>query len=264
MKSKIGFAVCVCVVSVMLCSPGGFLGSLCWADPVYSEPVGAIKIQLHDNSLNHLCIPLVADDMRLNETADTIVCVGEMLRQNLEGDTDSDYAAKLKRVYEPYPFYETVYLYYNSSDTEDTLNYKWLNESDAISTMTLSHTEGYYIERPDVADTYIDVVITGWVNMNDTESIQIAAGTNLICWPYPTTIGVSNSAFIQSEDGPSGGDEVKRYKAGVGGFDSAVYSGTDWVPSTLVFDPEDGFFYVADQMGSGLTWIPQRPYDTTP
>ena len=68
------------IVSALLCLLSSIMCLTSRADPVYTEPVGAVKIEVIAGDYTQVNIPLIVDEMSLNDLSDTIVCVGEMLR----------------------------------------------------------------------------------------------------------------------------------------------------------------------------------------
>jgi hypothetical protein len=147
------------------------------AEPVYTESAGAIKVEI-DEQYTMIKVPLVVSDYSLNNTDDT-VSVGEMLRQNLYGSISSDSACQVHRAIDSVPNWDIGYLYDSEGDTP-SLDGKWLNVTDdLISTMTMSSMEGYWLYSPDTSTTLYPVM-TGWVNMSDTESILLVEDYNVL------------------------------------------------------------------------------------
>jgi hypothetical protein len=227
----------------------------------YSNPVGFVKLSLV-NGYAMVTVPMLADDMALNDDDPAVTCIGEMLGENLTGSTNPTTAA-------------TIYKYtgagFESAWLVDfpgnPLDGKWMGAT-GPSTMITDGQTGYYVQNSGVADA----VILGDVNVADTTDISLVAGYNLIAYPYPVTLAVNGGNFVSLTDGATGStnpttaDTVYKYTGA--GFESAWlvdFPGNplhdNWMgatgPSTMSLDPGVGFYYMAL---NPFTWTVERPF----
>jgi hypothetical protein len=240
----------------------------------YSNPVGFVKVDMVEDAYVIIGIPMVVEDYALNDADDSVACAGEMLAENLNGGTSSTNAPNIYR-YTGAGF-ESAFLF--GGIPGHPLDGKWITGG-GPSSMVLDSKTGYYLERQaaDGGNPTDQAVILGDVEVGDSIDITIPVDYSMVAYPYPVDCPVndaSDSVFVRLSDGATGGTSTTNadvvYKYTGAGFTSAFLFGgipghpldglwiTGGGPSTISFDPGEGFYYEAQ---AGFTWTVQRPFD---
>jgi len=235
----------------------------------YSDPVGFVKLDLNEDAYNMIAIPLLGD-YALNDTDPNSACVGEMLAENLNGGPDA-YNAPNIYLYTGSGFLSAFL--FDVGVPAHPLHRKWVDAG--ISTKVLDGKSGYYLERQsgDGGAAIEKAVILGDVEVAATVTLNLAAGYNLITYPYPIDVMVNDPEFCHLADGGTGGSDAyvgdNVYKYTGAGFLSAFLFDVGvpahplhdkWVDagaSTLTFYVGEGFFYEAQ---NAFSWVVAKPY----
>jgi hypothetical protein len=229
----------------------------------YSSPGGFVKLRLV-NGYAMIAIPLLVEDMALNDFNPATTCVGEMLAENLTGTTSALTAPAI--YWYTGDGFESAFLF--GGIWGHPLDRQWIGPA-GPSLKVLDCKTGYYFKN----NAIVEAVILGEDNVDDTTDIVLVAGYNLIAYPYLATLTLNGGNFISAADGATNStsaitaDNVYRYTGA--GFESAFLFGgipghpldDMWIgpagPSTMSIDPGVGFYYLAQ---NPFTWTITRPF----
>ena len=229
----------------------------------YSNPVGFIKDTMTGSGAwSMISVPMGLDDYALNDTDPAVTCAGEMISENLVGNSNSTLAPQIWKY--AGGSWESAFLF--GGIPGHPLDGLWV--AAGPSTMVLDPTIGVYLKNP---GTTADAVILGDVPVADTVDVILDTGWSMRTFPYPVTVGVNDGNFVNIADGATANsnstlaDQVWKY---TGTWESAFLFGgipghpldDMWVaagPSTMTLDPGQAFYYLAR---TGFTWTVERPF----
>jgi len=254
----LGLAV---VMAVALIQAGSWIRPTSSAVAAYSDPVGFVKVDLKRDAYTMISIPVNVEDMSMNDTDDSVACVGEMLSDVLTGGGDPLTSPNL----------------YNFDLSTGGFDIIWLHssgvwaEGGGLTTRTLTDTNGYWIFRLADADADpVQAVILGDVAVADTIPVTIVAGYNMICYPYPVAKLIDTTNFPSIAEGATGGgdpltsDNIYLYDQATLGFKIIwLHSSDVWAEgggvTTSVVGVAEGLYYNR-YAGGTFTWDCDRPY----
>ena len=261
-KTKLMLALGLAVVmAVALIQAGSWIRPTSNAVAAYSDPVGFVKIDLKRDAYTMISIPVNVEDMGMNDTDDSVACVGEMLAEVLTGGGDPLTSPNLYNYNQSTGGYDIVWLH--SSGV-------WA-EGSGLSARVLSDTNGYWIRRlADVDSDPVQAVILGDVAVADTIPVTIIAGLNMICYPYPVAKLIDTTNFPSIAEGATAGgdpltsDNIYLYDQTTTGYKIIWLHTTDvWAEgsavTTSVVGVAEGLFYNR-YAGGTFTWDVDRPY----
>ena len=274
MMLALGLAV---VMAVALIQAGSWIRPTSIAAAAYSDPVGFIKVETRMSDYTQIGVSLIAENMALNDTDDSVTCIGEMLDETLIGSGVVDDCPKIYE-YQVGGGFEGAFLY--DSGGSPAADNKWYNtKTYALSTMVIDKSAGYYLKRAnDGGDTQYPVVL-GDVAVSDTVGVSLNTLYTMISYPYPVSVGINDAASIQTEDGaygttvPDDCDHIYMYQAG-GGFEGAFiynsggspaadnkwYNTKTYALSTMTIDVDQGVYYWRNAGQGTFTWSVARPF----
>jgi hypothetical protein len=276
-KLTLAFGLAV-VMAVAMIQAGSWIRPASIAAAAYSDPVGFVKVDIRRDDYSQIAIPLVAADMALNDTDDSVTCLGEMLSETLIGDPVPDNCPKIYK-YLVGGGFEGAFLY--DSGGSPAADNKWYNtQTFALSTLVLDLQTGYYAQR--IADGGSDPqtpTVLGDVDVSDTISVSIPTNFSMFAYPYPKSIGVNDADGLQTEDGaygdpvPDNCDKIYKYQAG-GGFEGAFlynsggspaadnkwYNTQTFALSTMTLDLDEGAYYWRNPAQGAFVWVASRPF----
>ena len=275
-KTKLMLALGLAVVmAVALIQAGSWIRPTSTAAAAYSDPVGFVKVDLKRNGMSQLNIPVIPD-MALNDTDDSVACVGEMLAEQLTGNTSASLAPRLN-IWQPglQSFKE---VYYFHAGVPNPYEDKWCNASPlSVALDMLTNTEGYFLNRPNNAPDTAVATILGDVNIVDTETISLVANWNQICFPYSISAQVNvhitdMSGNAVGNTSPSLADRIYKWDINAQSFTEIYFFHAGvanpyedkWVNasplsvSTMTIEPGEAFFY--RRVGGSFTWSVPRPF----
>jgi hypothetical protein len=280
-KPKLMLALGLAVMALVLVQVGIWIKPASMAVAAYSDPVGFVKIGINKNDYNQIASPLIVEDMALNDTDDSVACLGEMLSESLIGTTVVQTAPKIWKYKVGTGGFDGAFLF-DSGGGSPGYDGKWIDiVTYTLSTMSFDVSTGMFLERTNDAGTDpCTSTVLGDVEVSDTVAVTIQDGYNMLAYPYPVNLGINASESIQTEDGANGttitttADQIYKYKPG-GGFDPAFLfdsgggsPGYDnkwidmvlYVVSTVSFDPEEAFYYYRQPGQGTFTWTCTRPF----
>jgi hypothetical protein len=94
----------------------------------------------------------------------------------------------------------------------------------------------------------------GEVPANTTNNVDVVAGYQLLTFPYPTGIAITNT-FLNTIAKP--GDRVFTFD-GTNYHQALKHSTLGWLPADFTLNPGEGFWYTTS---SNFTWQETKPYE---
>ena len=79
--------VLVVLVTAVLIQAGTWLRPTTISAAVYSQLIGFVRVDIKRDAYTMISIPVIAEDMHMNDTDDSATCVGEMLAEGLYSGT---------------------------------------------------------------------------------------------------------------------------------------------------------------------------------
>lgn len=268
MKRKTKLApvvVLVVLMSAVLIQAGTSLRPTTISAAIYSQLIGIARVDLKRDAYTMISIPLIVEDMHMNDTDDSVTCVGEMLAKGLYGGTAPQNSSNLYKYDQGTGGFDIIWLHSSGA---------WA-EGAGLSTRVLSDTNGYWIFR--TADAGADseqAVIIGDVAVADAIPVTITEGFdgfNMICYPYPLAKLIDTTNFPGIADGAHGGssptnsDNIYLYDQSTLGFkiiwlhSSDVWAEGGGVTTSVVGVAKSFYYFRAAGQGS-FTWNVERPY----
>jgi hypothetical protein len=114
---------------------------------------------------------------------------------------------------------------------------------------------GFWVEAP----SPVESIVAGEVYMQDAVTNNLVPGLQLISYPYPVQVSISQMNLTPTE-----GDVIYKYVPGSGyvgniaTYESVLFGGLAW-NQDLTFDVGEGFWYES-AAGSTVQWIEARPF----
>jgi hypothetical protein len=121
-------------------------------------------------------------------------------------------------------------------------------------TTDVSRADGFWVIAPEGSNLVFSGEVPSASTASNTTTV-LTEGYQLIAFPYPVTIALTNTALAAVGQG---GDMISAFN-GVGYDTYVYYDGYGWDPADLVFQPGVGYWYYRYQVGS-VNWIEPIPY----
>jgi hypothetical protein len=96
--------------------------------------------------------------------------------------------------------------------------------------------------------------LMGEVPYDGTNAVEVVAGYQLLTFPYPTGIAITNT-FLNDVAKP--GDKVFTFD-GTNYHQALKHSTLGWLPADFTLNPGEGFWYTTS---SNFTWQETKPYE---
>jgi len=196
-----------------LAAAGAFASVNAFAQgPVYSVNIVGFQKVTPSNQFTQVSNPFV----QTNFTLDTVI------GDQLAGAPDIDSADNV------HYWNGTTYVRFFKADGigDPNVDGHWFDEGLSPATQTFSPGTGFWIKRnSSVTNTF---VMVGDVQSAATQSVTINPGFSMISYPYSTSVGINDAAFINLASGATGATDI----------DTAdniyVWTGTEYVRYFLV------------------------------
>ncbi len=150
----------------------------------------------------------------------------------------------------------TIVYIFNGTDYQP--EYFFAPDTWVPGTNLLSRVDGFWVSTPEAATFQLTGEVPSALYATNTTSV-IASGFQIISYPYPATVAVTNT-MLNTRAVAGDGDIIYAWN----GSDYNPYyygiAGDTWYPDGLTFQPGVGYWYYREAAGS-VVWSETKPYN---